>query len=115
MHGATPTILSRAVGVPAPQSRQERAAAMSAGRAVDAAASTRRRRDAPGRLGSYDACHRPLEYFPSAVDIRLHFGQRDAERGGDLLVAHVLEMKEHEWHALMIGKCGHRVLQRFLP
>ena len=38
------------------------------------------------------------------MDVGLHLAQRDAERGGDVLIARVLEMEQHERHALVIGQ-----------
>src|SRR5688572_19105320 len=45
------------------------------------------------------------------MDVGLHLAERDAEQGRDVLVAHVLEMKEHQRHALMIGKTSERLVQ----
>jgi hypothetical protein len=46
------------------------------------------------------------------MDVGLHLRERDPERFGDLLVAHLLEVKKHERNPLMFRQPAHRVLER---
>ena len=51
------------------------------------------------------------ESLAAPMDVGLHFAQRHAEHDGDVLIAHVFEMKEHDGYALVIGEPANRFLQ----
>ena len=51
------------------------------------------------------------ESLAAPMDVGLHLAQRHAERDGDVLVAHVFEMKQHDRYALVIGEPANRVLE----
>ena len=45
------------------------------------------------------------------MNIRLHLAYRHTERFGNLLIARLLEVEEHEWYSLVIWKLAKRPLQ----
>src|SRR3954469_4341048 len=51
------------------------------------------------------------ESLAAPVNVRLHLAHGDAEGDRNLLVAHALEVEEHERHALVIGKPSKRSLE----
>ena len=48
------------------------------------------------------------------MDVRLHLPEPNVERAGDLLVTHLLEVKQHQRHALMVGQPLQRGLEPLL-
>ncbi len=52
-----------------------------------------------------------LQALAAAVNVGLHLPQRHAKHRGDCLVAHVLEVKQHQRHALVIRQGAQRALQ----
>src|SRR5215217_5208189 len=51
------------------------------------------------------------EGLAAPVNVRLHLAHRYAQRHRNLLVAHGLEVEEHERHALVIRKASKRALE----
>ena len=47
---------------------------------------------------------RRLQRLAAAMDVGLDLAERRAERVGDLLVVQLLEVKQHQRHALVIGQ-----------
>src|SRR5262249_55877759 len=43
--------------------------------------------------------HQPAKRFTTAMDIRLHLAKRHSQSVGDVLVAHLFEVKQHQRHS----------------
>jgi hypothetical protein len=57
----------------------------------------------------------PAKGLTAPVDIGFSLAKRDTERVGDLLIAHLFEVKQDERYALMIGQLTKRSLQVSAP
>src|SRR5437762_801347 len=49
------------------------------------------------------------------MEVGFHFAEGYVQRVGNLLITGVLEMKEHERHALMVRQRSNRMFQPFVP
>src|SRR3954470_13523790 len=54
------------------------------------------------------------QYLAPAMDVGFYLAERYVQRFRNLLITQVLEMKEHERHALMFGQFAQRALELLL-
>ena len=49
------------------------------------------------------------------MDVRLHLAERDTQSIGNVLIAEILKVKQHQRHALVIRQTPKRPFELFVP